>query len=415
LKQAIKILATIVEDDEGFEERMDAYVKAGGEVPKDFLEHLEQARDIWQEIEGGNMPEEIAELSAFFQEAIVELLMGKEKGKALVDLQQKTSDKSVTKAIRKALHILRKKGVDIPEPDSKQPAARVVKTEPQRPLSIVTIPLSDGSQEIFLISKSGREFNIISAITYYGEGIRDYGTFAAGKAAIRSLKEKLDGLGRAPVEIPYETAYALLERALKWHDERGTAPPQGFISNLRRWEKPKAKEQTDAPPEIEGWEDAIADSTELLEHPPFDRWSLPWEEERKFEHKINEIYTSQIIPSEERKIELIKERIDQTVDEFFGERREFFAGVLRQAAELLRASGKPELEKLSLAISHALEKSSLPPSRIPFLRAIISRRLLFQTPEGSKSFHEMENEPKNKEDGETTEGSESSGGIIIPG
>ncbi|HDH96224.1 MAG TPA: hypothetical protein ENF73_00675 [Proteobacteria bacterium] len=415
MKRATKVLAAIVESDEDFEDRMDAYVKAGGEVPKDFLEQLDRARRVWQRIRDDSAPDEFASLPSMFQKAIVELLTIREDGKTLVEILRIVTDKSTTKAIRKALHILRRKGVEVPEVETKQPEAKAAKTEQQKPSSIVTLPLADGSQELYLVGKFGREFHVVSMVIYHGEGIRDYGTFSASKAALRDLKEKLTEIGRAPIEVSYELAYSLIERAMRWHDERGTAPPQGFISTLRRWEKPKDAARIDAPQHTDDWRSAIADSIKLFDHPPFNHWVLPWEEERKFEQKVNEIYTSRVIPTEAKKIELISDQINRTVDEFFGEHRELFAGIFRDAAELLHISDRRELARIALAVAIALEDTSLPPSRIPFLRAIISKRLMLRTPEGAKSFDEIEREPVIKQGDKTSDGSKSPGGIIIPG
>lgn len=418
MDRAAKILAQIIESDEDFEGRMDAYVKADGEVPKNFVEILDKARTIYKDAKSGSIPDSVLELPSFFQEAFVELLGEKGLAKELVELSQKNLDKSVVRAIKRAMYSLEQKGVEIPKSEPEQKSQKRASQEPLRTSSLVTVPLSDGSQELFLVNKAKRELSILSALVYHREGIRDFGIFTSNRSGVKELKEKLITLGRAPVEVPYETAYFLLERALRWHDEKNTVPPQGFLSEFRRWEKPKAEQKSDRTTErqkeAENWQDVIAQSSALLDFGPFNRWTLSWEEERRFELKINEIYTSQLIVDENKKFELIRDQIDKTADEFFGTRREAFAAILNEAAMLLQIDNKSELAKLTSAIANVLEKSSLPPSRIPFLRGIISRRLLVKTPSGTKSFEELEKERLIQTD-DKSKGNKGSGGLIIPG
>jgi len=410
-----KFLVPIIESDEDFESRMGAYVKAGGEVPKNFLEILDKARTILQSVEKQGISASISELPSIFQEAFVQMLTEKGKIKALAELLQKTKDKSIKRTIKRAMHALRQKGVVIPELEPNKRAPRQIAQETQRLPSIITLPLADGSQEIFLVTKAAREFSVLSAVVYYGEGIRDFGTFSSNKSGIAGLKSKLTELGRASVEIPYEQAHAFLERSLKWHDEKNTVPPQGFLSEFRRWEKPKTIEQMSQAQEAINWQDVISQSAELLNQNPFDRWTMSWEEERRFELKINEIYTSQIIVEDAKRFELIKEQIDKTADEFFGARREFFAAILKEASALLQIDNKPELAKLANAIASSLTESNLPPSRIPFFRGILSRRLLVKTPAGTKSFEEMEKEKLIQADDKSKATPKGSGGLIITG
>lgn len=417
MNKAVKILAQIIESDEDFEGRMDAYVKADGEVPKNFIELLDKARTIYEEVKNGKMPDSISELPPFFQEAFVELLTEKGLAKELVELSQKNLNKSVVRAIRRAIHSLEQKGIKIPKSEPEKTIQKRTLQQPQRPNSIVTLPLADGSQELFLINKFRHEFIILSTLIYYREGIRNFEILTSSKAGVKELKEKLITFGRAPVEVPYEIAHSLLERALKWHDEKNTVPPQGFLSEFRRWEKPKTEQKSNSEStqqkEIENWQDLIAQSAELLNKDPFSHWTLSWEEERRFELKINEIYTSQLIVNESKKFELIREQIDKTTDEFFGTKREFFASILKDASMLLQIDNKLELARLTSAIACALEKSDLPPSRIPFFRGIISRRLLIKTPSGTKSFEEIEKEILTQINAKNSQ--KGSGGLLITG
>lgn len=313
-------------------------------------------------------------------EALVQAWMARPNPAAIQEVAQHGSGKP-RKAARRALSVLRARGVAIPKPLRR----RGVLNEPRKEHAWMLAPDASGIR-LLAIARAGRGGGLRACLVYLhdAQGVFRVETKQTTSGKLKqSLLDALPGAGYQPVEVPVEWARHKIAAARKQHAARGVPEPMGFMAS-RGLIDPKQPAPPPHPFDTEGFafseEDArevANDSGALHQQPEFRAWIPSPAAMQDLLAHVGQRMNPDHPPEQEVVAELLKEEMLAATDRYFTpETRADLVQRMKDAGLSLLAREGEELGLKLAATIQTIEACGLatnPPRDVPFLRAFFEK------------------------------------------
>jgi hypothetical protein len=322
--------------------------------------------------------EEALSLPAPLAAAVARAAFGAGRADLLAALAAHPS-REVAKEGKRGLHLLKARGVTVPEaPRPAPPPAAAPAEEPELPCYASAID-GQGERAVW-ISRSvpGRGVEVGQAVLSDVLGLLELQVGLLGRKEFRAFGRDIAEKGRAMGVggIARETAKSLVAAARRLNDASGRRVPEGADAWLARLgsaaplEEPAAR--FPALPEEEE-RAALEASGRLHELPMLRGWLADEDALRALARKLEEIEVSPLYVDEQQRGEQAARSVAEAVEAYFDEpRRRRLADRLFAVGAHLEAVGDPGDARLATAAARALA-AGVPPSRIPFARLLVEK------------------------------------------
>ncbi len=286
--------------------------------------------------------------------------------------------KEVAKDGKRALYLLRSRGVEVPEARRAAPPAPASPAEPPLPCFASVV---DGSGERALwIARAvpGKGIEVAQAILSDIRGLRQLQLGMLGRKEYRQFSKDILARGRAlgVGEIPAAEAKGLAAEARKLNDAAGAEVPagaDGWLARIGPGTPPADPAELFPPLPAEEERRALAESGGLTNLPLLRGW-LPDEEElRRLAAKLDEIAASTLFLDERQRAEAARGAIAQSAAGWLDPtRRRLVAARLHEVAGHLVRAGDPAHAHRAAACARAL-LADASPSQIPFVIGLFDK------------------------------------------
>lgn len=288
--------------------------------------------------------------------------------------------KAGRKALRRALHRLRARGVELARPEPGRVVAKVPEVDETLAEGAVTRIDPSGAQLLVLAeSQPGGGVRVVEAIVEDEAGILEFHVLNTGRSAARRLLRELGGGRRLPaVAAPPSAVLARLARvAARQPSDRPF--PRSFLDWRGRIERMAGGRRTpgeEARSELgeAGGAEARERVLGLIEAGDLGPWPPPVEEVRRTAERLHEVASSRLVLSEEQRRESAEEVLQALRESRFGE-----AGAHRTADRLEECAyafwreGREEDARACLTMARELREG--PAAEHPVARALLDRAL----------------------------------------
>lgn len=288
------------------------------------------------------------------------------------------SDRSVAKESKRALYLLKARGVPVPDPVRKQQPSAPAPLEPTIPCYASVID-GRGERAIWIgrvVAGKGVEISqiVVSELT----GIVHFRVAVIGRKEYRSFSRDLLERGRSMgvMELDRSRALATVASARKLNDVAGKRPPDGADAWLARLgpvpalEDPRSRFQP--LPGVEG-QTAVAESGRLHDLPMVNSWLAPEEDLRALTLKLDEMAVSSLYIDEEQRSDAARSAIEDAIaSQLDGTRRALWVSRLFSLAEHLERTGDTVHYGLAVATASALHDGA-DARDVPFVRLLIEK------------------------------------------
>lgn len=279
------------------------------------------------------------------------------------------------KAARRAIGVLKSRGIEVPEIETASP---VIDEGPAEPVASFIPPDSTGLTFVSIAQRQkGGLFSVADAVIRPAQGIVQVTSGKIAGHKIRNWKQRVeDEFGTAPVEVPVDWARHLIAEARKQNDASGTVVPLGFDTAAPLF----GPAPDEAPPhpvaDLDGPDDAAvekatADSEKLHAAPEFRGWVPDRAAVDEMLAQVGQRLQGEDSQDPEKVNAALDEEVGAACDRFFTpERREAMAARMRDAAISVRDRDGDDAARDVLAVATAIERAGLvtkPPREIPFL------------------------------------------------
>ena len=318
-------------------------------------------------------------------QALVDAWVGASNAAAILEASESDAvPGAARKAARRALNVLRARGVSIPT------RARVVHLDDRAAVSIeasLSPPDASGTISLSITSKdsSGR-FRIAEVIVREPWGILQAGSGWLSGTQIKGMRTRaLEGYGMAPVTVPVEWARHRIAAARKLNALSGQVVPLGFDACRDLFEPapemapPHPLADLEAAVTPESAAVAVASSTSLFQEPELRTWLPDRGSLEEMLQKVGERLGAGGVSDPNAVGVALQEESAAATDRFFSpEVREVVATRLRDVAISVRARKGDARAAEVLAVARAVREAGLitaPPREIPFLLGFFERGL----------------------------------------
>ncbi len=316
-------------------------------------------------------------------EALVKAWLGSDNVDAIVATSVAKSIPGKTrKAARRAINVLRSRGVDVP--DAPQAAAG-----PQTPQveTLATFVPPDGSGVLFFSitrHQPGSRFHVADAVIQLPLGIVQASSGRLAGKQIRAWRTRVEEhFGASPVQVPLDWARYRIAEARRLNDTSKALLPLGFDRCAELFDPCPEAEPTHPVADLEGKVDDAAieaaktDSDKLHNEPEFRSWMPTTQALQELLAKVGERVGPEGVNDPKQVDAALKEEIVAATDRFFSpERREALALQMRDSAISVRTRSGDDDAGRVLAIARAVKEAGLitsPPSEVPFLVAYFQK------------------------------------------
>jgi hypothetical protein len=289
------------------------------------------------------------------------------------------ANKDVAKEAKRGLHVLKSRGVSVPEPT--RPAvtpAPAAAAEPPPPCYVSSID-SQGERAVWVARHvPGRGVEVAQVVISDVIGIVELQIGMLGRKEYRAFAKDLADRGRnmGVLEIDRERAKSLVVSVRGLNDTSGKSPPEGADAWLGRIgpavpaEDPSSR--FSAMPDEEE-RAAVEASGELHALPLLRGWLIDEEALRELARKLDEIAVSALYVDDRQRAEQSARVVAEAVEgAFAGERRARWASRLFSVAAHLTDGGDEAHARQAAAAARALARGD-DPSRIPFARLLVEK------------------------------------------
>jgi hypothetical protein len=286
--------------------------------------------------------------------------------------------KDVAKEAKRALHILRTRGVTVPEPPRTPPPAPPPAAEPPPPAYASVV---DGHGErAFWISRAvpGKGIELAQAVVSDTLGLVDLQLGVLGRKEwrlfVKGLLERGATMGVAEVDLARATGSVAAARAR--NDASGQRVPEGadlWLSRLGPAAPPPDPALRFPPLPADEERDALAASASLHDLPLLRGWLADEGTLRAVAAKLDEIAVSPLYLDDRQRADQRARTLADAVDGYFDEaRRRTLAARLVAVAEHLDGRGDAAHARAAAAAARAL-LAGTSPQAIPFARALVEK------------------------------------------
>jgi hypothetical protein len=410
-KGAKTLLALIADSTpETFEGCMDEYVQQDGIIGTDFLAVLDRAKAYLPELGIPGSENDFFNFPIEFQMAFLERILEESRYDFLPILMETADEKHFKKLIKRRIHELKSKGIEISEPKKKGGFKFRPVVEPE-PATIISESNSMGEREIFYAARSPRSgLRLLYAVSHFSEGIVEFNYFETSRSGMRDMIKSLRADSALEIfEVDQPLGFYFLESARKRNEQSGRPYPAKFMTVFQEF--PKPGKVPDSPPvwnfitpdEVEKRFSDYLQSNKLHQIVEMRNWILPSEILRTVEHRFSEILYSTVLIDKEQKEQQIEELITDTIDGYFDEAtRKLWIPRFEESAFFLAKNDMKDSALLAMTVARALSQPGRSASSIPFCDEML--RKLIKSPQNLQ-----ENETEEEKEEKT-----SSGGIILP-
>jgi hypothetical protein len=286
--------------------------------------------------------------------------------------------KGVSKEAKRALYLLKSRGVSVPEVQRPLASPPPPSPEPAVPCYCSAI---DGQGECALWLARvvpGKGVEVAQAVVSDQMGLLELHIGMLGRKEYRTLCRDLLERGRdmAVAEIGREEAKSIVAEARRLNDASGQVLPEGTDAWLARIgpAAPPADPAAAFPPLPEEEEQAaVRDSGQLHELPLVRGWLADESSLRRLAQKLDAIAVSSLYVDELQRAESAAAAVRDAVTAYFDEpRRAIWSRRLLTLAGHLAAAGDPLHARFAAAAARAL-RAGVDPVLIPFARLLVEK------------------------------------------
>ena len=312
-------------------------------------------------------------------EALVKAWADASNAGALAQAAQLSSISSrARKAAKRALNVLKSRGVEIPKVESAASAPR--KNEPEETVAMFIPPDASGAT-FFSISQRqpGGRYHVVDVVVRSQVGIVHANSAKlAGKHIKNWLGRVEEQYGAKPVPVPIEWARYAVAVGRKLNDESKALVPLGFDRCAALLEPVPSDEPAHPLAEIlteeltaDDIEKAVGGSELLHREPEFASWLPDRPALDELLAKVGERVGPDGVKDSEKVDDAVRTEVAAATDRWFTpERRNVLADSIRDCAISLKARQGDDVARRAVAVARAIREAGLitsPPSEIPFL------------------------------------------------
>ncbi len=323
-------------------------------------------------------PEEIATLPGALAAALARAALAAGRGDVLAALSARP-EKEVAKEAKRGLHLLRSRGVAVPEPEPARAVAPAVPPAPEPALEAYASPIDGRGERALWVPRNvpGKGIEVAQAVISDTLGLLELEVVIVGRKEWRRIvRELLEHAAAAGVaEIDPGRARALVQSARALNDRSGRRVPDRADAWLAQLAPAAAPDLSrDLPPLPDEEErDALDASAELHGLPMFKSWLADETFLRGVAAKLDEAAVSPLYIDEIQRAEQMDRIVADAVDAYLDvERRRLLSSRLFEVAAHLAALGDPAHASSAAAAARALAAGA-PPASIPFARLLVER------------------------------------------
>ncbi len=323
-------------------------------------------------------PEEVASLPAPLALALARHALATSRVDVLQALAAHTG-KEIAKEAKRCLHVLRARGVDVP--DAPRPPAPAPAASPAEPplAALASLPDGHGERAVWLPRVlPGRGVEVAQAVLSDERGLISLQVGLVGRKEWRTFAREVmeRGASVSVAEAPRERVHAWIAAARGLNERTGQRVPDGTDLWLNQLGPAAPAPAPGAGLPALGEEEereALAASGALHESQPFRSWLADEEFLRKVASRLDEIQVSPLYIDERQRREQIDRVLADAVEEHLDPaRRERLSGRLLATAEGLQERGDGKSARSAAAAARAIAAGQAA-SSIPFARMMVER------------------------------------------
>jgi hypothetical protein len=326
---------------------------------------------------GKALPEEIAGLPAPLASALLRAATAACRGDVLAALAS-APDRALAKDAKRGLHLLRSRGVAVPEPERVPAPGPAPAAEEAFPCFASSID-GRGERAVWVARNvPGRGIEVGQAVVSDVLGLLELQLGLLGRKEFRSFGRDIAARGRTMgvAEVEPGLARALVGAARRLNDASGRRVPEGADAWLARLGPADPLPDLLArfpplPPDEE--QRALSASGALHELPMLRGWIAEEDALREVAGKLDEIAASKLYADEAQRAEHAGRTVAEAVTAYLDDprRQRLAARLLAVAAHLQALRDAPHAD-MAAAAARAL-RGGEPPERIPFARLLVEK------------------------------------------
>jgi hypothetical protein len=295
------------------------------------------------------------------------------------------------KAARRALGVLRSRGVAIPE---RARVTRLAAPDEVRWEAWLLAPDGAGNA-LFVIGSRSRasRYRCVFVVSSDAVGVLEVSLAELSQAQLKErLQRALPGADYRAVRVPVDWARARVATARKRHAELGSIEPLGFKA-AESLLSPVPSGNVEHPFDAEGLDLALDDAREVATKsaalhavPEFRGWIAPRPAVDELLQKVGAAMAPGEQPEAEAFGKLLDEQVVAATDRFFTPQRrsELLVAMKDSALSVLEREGEARALEV-VAVMKAIDSAGLitdPPSEIPFLRGFFDKAVALLAAQG---------------------------------
>jgi hypothetical protein len=323
-------------------------------------------------------PEEVVTLPAPLAAAVCRAALGAGRTDVLAALAGHPA-KDVAKEAKRGLHVLRARGVAVPEAPRPAPPAPAPAAEPPLPAYATALD-GHGERAVWLPRNvPGKGIEVGQAVISDVRGLLELQVGLLGRKEWRTFVKGLEERGAAMGlgEIPRARAAGLVLAARARNDASGARVPEGadlWLAQLGPGEAPPDPALAFAAPlPADEERDAVAASAKLHDLPLLRGWLAEEDYLRAVAAKLDEAAVSPLYLDERQRLEAMTRIVSDAADAYLDEgRRRLVSSRLFEVAGHLAARGDDAHARLAAAVARAL-RAGAAPATIPFARLLVEK------------------------------------------
>jgi len=288
------------------------------------------------------------------------------------------AQKDVAKEGKRALYLMKMRGVAVPE--AQRPAPTPPPPAPEPPVSCFASALDGHGERAVWIGRSvpGKGIEVAQAVISDRKGLTELHLGLLGRKEYRAFSKDLLERGHAMgvAEIDRERAKGLVAAARRLNDGSGTKPPDGadaWLARIGPGTPPEDPAARFAPLPAEEERAAVEASARLHDLPLVRGWLADEDALRALAQKLDEIAVSALYLDERQRADAALQAVADAISAHFDEaRRALWVGRLFTVADHLERAGDPVHAQLAAATARAL-RDGVEATRIPFARLLVEK------------------------------------------
>ncbi len=385
-----------------------------GLAPDEIQQSFSSARQL---MEKGPDPRQIAKLPSVFQMVFILFAEKNDDDELIVDILEISKDKPVKKEAKRALHKMRSRGMDVSMPSSGGSILDRMVEEEQKPLTCQISPVaSDGTMVVLLAKYTRGGVAIYQAVINDEDGLMEFQGGVIGRKQYRRIDQSISDEEKDKLlDVSYDRARTLISKAADKSREKGKTLPEQYLDASSDLGPVQQENEQELIPEelgIQVLEENLLSKTEgILELDEFEEWIPPEKIMLLVRGKLDEVEQSEIIVTEQQRLDQIERAFDTGVKEMLGDedaRKQWHDRLMSNAKFLWLKEREEEAKIVATAAWQLLEEEFEPTSSVFFGKMV---RKIF--PPAHQIASAMSKADDMDDDKDEDNGDDDSGNIIL--